>query len=139
LDASVFVAALKADEEYSKECADTLRRLAEGFVLAEPSVVYQEVCGTLARRVGLEAAREAERFLDSAIHPSLLFECAREFCRRAYPLCREYGVYSVDALYLRVALDVDAALVSLDERDFVARVRRKNPLIEVYHVSEFPY
>ncbi|RLE87950.1 MAG: acyltransferase [Thermoprotei archaeon] len=30
-------------------------------------------------------------------------------------------------------------MVSLDKRDFIDRVKRKNPPIEVYHVSEFPY
>ena len=57
----------------------------------------------------------------------------------AYSLCYKYNVYSIDALYLKVALDLGAILVSLDERDFIDRVKRRNPPIEVYHVSEFPY
>ena len=35
LDANVFIAVLKADEKYSKECADILRKLPGKFVLAE--------------------------------------------------------------------------------------------------------
>jgi len=139
LDANVFIAALKADEKYSKECADILRKLPGNFVLAEPSIVYQEVCGTLARRVSIDVARRAEKFLDSVLHPKLVFECDRSFCKAAYSLCYKYNVYSIDALYLKVALDLGAILVSLDERDFIDRVKRRNPPIEVYHVSEFPY
>ena len=139
LDANVFVAALKADEKYSEECAEILRKVPDMFILAEPSIVYQEVCGTLARKVGLELARKAEGYLDLMLHPKLVFECDSRFCKAAYALCSDYNVYSVDALYLKVALDVGAVLVSLDGRDFIDRVKRKNPPIEVYHVSEFPY
>jgi len=73
------------------------------------------------------------------LHPELVFECNSSFCKMAYSLCYEYNVYSVDALYLKVALDLRAILVSLDKRDFIDRVKHKNPPIEVYHVSEFPY
>ena len=139
LDANVFIAALKADERYSEECADILRKLPGKFVLAEPSIVYQEVCGTLARRVSMYVARRAEKFLDLVLHPKLIFECNRSFCKAAYSLCHEYNVYPVDALYLKVALDLGAVLVSLDERDFIGRVKRKNPSIEAYHAFESPY
>ena len=57
LDANVFVAALKADEPYSDECSEILSQVPEGFVLVEPSIVYVEVLGTLARRVGMELVR----------------------------------------------------------------------------------
>jgi len=93
----------------------------------------------LARKVGIDVARKAERFLDSILHPKLIFNCDLNFCKAAYALCHEYNVHSVDALYLKVALDVGAILVSLDERDFIGRIKRRNPPIETYHVSEFPY
>ena len=67
-DANAFLAALKADEEHSEECARILRLLPGKFILAEPSVVYQEVCGVLARKVGLEVARRAEKFLDQTLN-----------------------------------------------------------------------
>ena len=139
LDANVFTAALKADERYSEECATILRKVPGNFVLAEPSIVYQEVCGTLARRVSIDVARKTEKLLDLILHPKLTFKCDRNFCKTAYSLCHEYNIYSIDALYLKVALDLKSILVSLDKRDFMDRVKRKNPPIEVYHVSEFPY
>lgn len=139
LDANVFIATLKADERYSEECATILRKVPGNFVLAEPNIIYQEVCRTLARRVGIDVARKAEKLLDLILHPKLVFECDRNFCKTAYSLCHEYSIYLVDVLYLKVALDLKSVLVSLDKRDFMDRVKRKNPPIEVYHVSEFPY
>ena len=139
LDANVFVAALKRDELYSNKCAEILGKIPRKFLLVEPSIVYQEVCGVLARRAGLDVARKAKKLLDDMILPRLLFDCDKRFCESAYYLCWEYRVYSIDALYLRVALDAGAVLVSLDKEDFIDRIKRKNPEIEVYHVSEFPY
>ena len=139
LDANVLVAALKQDEPYSDDCLNILSKIPDLFLLCEPSIVYQEVCGTLARRVGLDVANLAKEKIDKMIHPLLLVNCDKEFCTLAYPLCYEYGIYSIDALYLKVALDRGAVLVSLDRENFIDKVKAKNPPIEVYHVSEFPY
>jgi predicted nucleic acid-binding protein len=133
----VFIAALKKDESYSRECFEILSRVPDDFVLSEPSIVYQEVCGTLARKVGLEVATEARKQLDLVIHPNLLADCSRTFCISAYALCHEYDVYAIDGMYLKVALNSHAALVSLDREDFISRVNRKKPGIEACHVSEF--
>jgi len=139
LDANIFIAALKADEEYSEECINILRKIPGNFILAEPSIIFQEVCGTLARRINTDVAKRAENLLDSLLHPRLIIECDINLCKAAYPLCQEYDVYSIDALYLKTAIDMNAILVSLDERDFISKVKRKKPPIEVYHPSEFPY
>jgi len=133
------IAALKEDEPYSEACSAILRDVPDAFILSEPSIVYSEVCGTLARRVGLEVAEDARERLDRIIHPRLLADCDRAFCIAAYPLCSEYDIYVVDAMYLKVAIDSNAILVSLDKEDFTERVRLKNPSIQVYHVSEFPH
>jgi len=139
LDSNVFVAAVKTDEPQREKCAEIIRKVGDLFLLAEPSVVYQEVCGTLARRVGVDQADAAKEQLDLIIHPRLLFTCDKTFCVSAYHLCWEYDVYALDALYLKAAMDNDTVLVSLDKEDFVDKVRFKKPHIEVYHVSEFPY
>jgi predicted nucleic acid-binding protein len=109
------------------------------FALCEPSIVYQEVCGALARRVGLGVAEEAKEHLNTAIRPRLLVGCDRQFCVSAYPLCSEYGIYAIDALYFRAAISRGSVLVSLDKEDFTERVKRNQYDVEVYHVSEFPY
>ena len=95
LDVNVFIAAIKADERYSEGCADILRKLPGKFVLAEPSIVYQEVCGTLAIRVSMDVARRAEKFLDSVLHPKLIFECNRSFCKSA----RQPTLYAMSITY----------------------------------------
>lgn len=139
LDSNVLVAALKEDEQYSRKCSEILSEVPDSFILTEPSIVYQEVCGTLARRVGADIADDARKQLDLIVHPRLLADCNRVFCLSAYPLCFEYEIYAIDAMYLRVALDRQAVLVSLDKEDFVNKVNSKKPNIEAYHVSEFQY
>lgn len=139
LDSNVLIAALKRDEFYSGKCYKILSYIPDAFLLAEPSIIYQEVCGTLARRVESSVAEEARRQLDTIIHPRLLVNCNRAFCISAYPLCSEYDIYAIDAMYLKVALDTNAVLVSLDKEDFTDKVKFKEPSIEVFHVSEFPY
>lgn len=138
LDSNVLIAALKQDELHSRKCAKIVSKVPDDFILSEPSIIYQEVCGTLARKVGTAAAHEAKSHLDAIIHPMLLASCDKTFCASAYPLCSEYGIYAIDAIYLKVALDVNAVLVSLDKEDFTDKVKSKEPNIEVYHVSEFP-
>jgi len=137
LDANVFVAALKADEPYSEKCSEILSRVPGGFALVEPSIVYVEVLGALARRVGLGLADKAKAELERMVNPLLTIACNREFCLKAYALCHEYDVYAVYSLYLETALEAESTLVSLDGEDFVDRVRLRSPPIEVLHVSEF--
>jgi predicted nucleic acid-binding protein len=139
LDSNVMIAALKEDEPHSDRCTEIIRKVPGQFILSEPSILYQEVCGTLARRVGAEVADNAKRQLDLIIDPSLLTNCNKAFCVSAYPLCSEYAIYAIDAMYLRTALDNRAILVSLDKEDFIDKVNSKRPSIESYHVSQFPY
>ena len=139
LDSNVLIAALKEDERHSDHCAEIIGKVPGQFILSEPSIVYQEVCGTLARRVGAEVADSAKRQLDLIIDLGLLANCNRSFCVSAYPLCSEYGIYAIDAMYLKTALDNRAILVSLDKEDFIDKVNSKGPTIEAYHVSQFPY
>jgi predicted nucleic acid-binding protein len=139
LDSNVMIAALKRDESHSGRCAEILKSVPNRFILSEPSIIYQEVCGTLAKRAGVEVADEAKKQLDLVIHPSLLANCNRTFCISAYPLCPTYDIYAIDALYLKTALDNRAVLVSLDREDFIDKVNSRKPTIEAYHVSKFPY
>ena len=139
LDSNVLIAALKEDEPYSERCQEILDTVPATFVLLEPSIIYEEVCGTLARKVGIKTADQAKKQLDAIIHPKLLINCSKAFYVSAYPLCFEYSIYAIDAIYLKVALDNHAILVSLDKEDFTDKVKAKNQNVEVYHVSEFPY
>jgi predicted nucleic acid-binding protein len=139
LDANVLIAALKADEPHNKKCCEILYNVPNHFQLSEPSIIYQEVCGTLARKTSLEIANEAKKQMDLMINPKLLTSCDKNLCASAFCLCLEYNIYSIDALYLQVALKNRAILVSLDKEDFIDRLKKKKLPIEVYNVAEFPY
>jgi len=130
---------MKKDEPQSSECVDVIRKVPDEFQLSEPSIIYAEVCGTLARRVSASVASEARMQLDRIIDADFLAQCDKTFCLAAYTLCPEYNIYAMDALYLRAALDHNAILVSLDKGDFVDRVKAKSTDIEAYHPSQFPY
>jgi predicted nucleic acid-binding protein len=139
LDANVLIAALKADEPHSEKCAEILTKVPNHFQLTEPSIIYQEVCGTLARKTSLHIANEAKQQMELMINPKLLTNCDKNLCASAFCLCLEYNIYTIDALYLQVALKNKATLVSLDKEDFIDKLKKKKLPIEVYHVSEFPY
>ncbi|MDI6690811.1 MAG: PIN domain-containing protein [Candidatus Bathyarchaeota archaeon] len=139
LDSNVLIAALKKDEPYNEKCFQILSKVPDTFILTEPSIIYQEVCGTLARKTGKDIADQARKQLELMVHPALLINCDKTFCISAYPLCAEYNIYAIDALYLKVAIDNHAILVSLDKEDFIEKLKSKRLPIEAYHVTEFPY
>lgn len=139
LDSNVFVGAVKKDEPHHSKCADILRRVPDSFVLAEPSVVYEEVCGTIARRVGVSEAESAVAELDRLISDRLLFDCDRNFCLSSYTLCSEFRIYAIDALFLRTAITSKSTLVSLDREDFIDRISDNKYGMEAYHADNFPY
>jgi predicted nucleic acid-binding protein len=139
LDANVLIAALKADEPHSEKCTEILGKVPNHFQLTAPSIIYQEVCGTLARKTSLHIANQAKKHMALMINPKLLTNCDKNFCTSAFCLCSEYNIYTIDALYLQVALNKNAILVSLDKEDFIDRLKKKKLPIEVYSVPEFPY
>jgi predicted nucleic acid-binding protein len=139
LDSNVLIAAVSKNERNSEKCAEILTKVPSLFALAEPSIVYQEVCGTLARKVGLDKASTAKAHLDLMIQPRMLSICDRDLCASAFGLCSEYKIYAIDALYLQVALANGSILVSMDKEDFIDKLKDKDLPIEAYTVSDFPY
>jgi predicted nucleic acid-binding protein len=73
------------------------------------------------------------------INPKLLTSCDKNLFTSSFSLCSEYKIYSIDALYLQVALNNKAILVSLDKEDFIDKIKKKNPSIETYTPDTFPY
>lgn len=131
------IAALKRDETQSDCCADLLRNVPDQFLLSELSIVY-EVCGTLARKLGKEAADEAQKQLQRMTTQTVSLSAIRHFA--FHPISRaEYDLYAIDALYFKTALNHSAILVSLDKRDFVDKLNSKPSAIETFHPSQFPY
>ncbi len=127
IDANVFIAALKEDEPHSEKCAQILIKVTNQFQLAEPSVIYLEVCGTLARKTNLDIANQAKAQMDLMINPKLLANCDKSFCNSAFCLCSEYNIYAIDALYLQTALKTNAILVSRQRRFHRQAKKEKAP------------
>jgi hypothetical protein len=104
-------------------------KVPDKFILIEPSIIYQEVCGTFARKVEKTTADKAKEQLDLMIHPLLLTICDKTFCTSAYRLCAEYNTYAIDALYLKVALD---------KEDFYREVKSKKATHRSLPRNRFP-
>ena len=139
LDSNILIAALKTDEPASEKCAQILNQIPNKFELVEPSIIYQEVCGTLARKTTLDIAKKAKAQLDLMIKPKLLTSCDKSLFIASFSLCAEYKICSIDALYLQVAIGNKAILVALDKEDFIDKIKKKNPSIEAYAPDTFPY
>jgi len=137
LDSNVFVSKIKGDERYSDECGALIARVGVDFFLVEPALVLTEVGNAVGRNVNVKAAKDAVEKLLRMI--SFLLPCDREFCVKAGLTGAEYDVYSADSLYLQAAIDSGSVLVSLDEEEFIVKVKAKKPPVEVYHVKDFPH
>ena len=137
VDSNIIIAALRTTEPASSKCANILASASEHFLLIEPSIIYQEVCGTLARKIDLETANRAKEQLDLIIEQKRLINCDKRTCLSAFRLCAEYEIYAIDALYLHVALSNYAVLVSLD-KEFIDKLNDGLP-IEAYTVDNYPY
>jgi len=57
-------------------------------------------------------------------------------CERVGKTALKYRVYSADAFYLQTSLDFKTNLISLDETDFIDRIRTKDAGCNVYHAKD---
>jgi predicted nucleic acid-binding protein len=137
LDSNIFISETKGNEEYSDVCSDIISRVGSDFLLAEPTVLLTEIGNAIGRNVGMKFG--ANRVIEVENMVSWFTVCDKDFCKKAGITGAQYGVYSTDSLYLQTALDSYSALVSLDEDDFVLKLKDKNLPIEIYHARDFPY
>lgn len=137
LDSNVFVSKIKGDEAYSDECGALISRVGVDFFLVEPALVLTEVGNAVGRNINLKAAEEEVNTLLRMV--SVLIPCDKVFCVKAGLTGAEYDVYSADSLYLQAAISFRSALVSIDEEEFINKIKAKEPPIEIYHVKDFPY
>ena len=63
--------------------------------------------------------------------------CDDHFCTSAGYTGALYGTYSLDSIYLEAALRHNAVFVTLDDLDFLSRIKERVG-IEVYHPKDFP-
>ena len=82
----------------------------------------------------MEAGKTQENNLRRMV--SIWEICEDHFCTSAGYTGALYGTYATDSLYLETALKHHAVLVSLDEDDFVLRIKGRVG-IEIYHPIDF--
>jgi len=136
LDANVFISAIKKSEEYSEDCGDILRDVWQKYYLIEPRIVILELVNSIARHLGEDVGKKAYKDLLDAIYLFQDYTTSEEL-NRVVKLGADYNLYAIDSLYMATALDNNATLVSLDEEDFIDRIKTKDPSFKVFHVSEF--
>jgi len=137
LDSNVFISETKGNEKYSQVCSNIISRVGSDFLLVEPTVLLAEIGNAIGRNVGMKFG--AIRVIEVEDMVSWFTECDKDFCKKGGLTGAQYGVYSTDSLYLQTALDSYSTLVSLDEDDFVLRLKDKNLPIGIYHPRDFPY
>lgn len=136
IDSNVFIASTKGDEQHSSDCKRVIQALANGkFYLVEPTIFLSEVILNLAKYLGVETAKRLEHDLMQMV--TAWETCDEHFCTSAAYTGALYRTYAADALYLETALKHGAILVSLDDADFLSRIKGRVS-IETYHPKDFP-
>jgi predicted nucleic acid-binding protein len=135
LDSNVLISAVKKNEEYSKECSEILGYVGTSFLLYQPTICITELYNAIGKTKGEPAAKKALKdFYKMVYH--LEDYGSRAQCERVGKTGLKYRVYSADAFYLQTSLDFKTMLVSLDEEDFIDRIKSKKAAFKVYHVRD---
>src|SRR3990170_8385464 len=136
IDANVFIASTKGNEPYSSDCRRVIQVVADGeFYLIEPTICLTEVIRNISKYLGMEVGKTLENNLRRMV--SIWEICDDHFCASAGYSGALYGTYATDSLYLETALKHHAVMVSLDEDDFLLRIKGRVGL-EVLHPKDFP-
>ncbi|MCZ7393106.1 MAG: hypothetical protein ABOK23_04785 [Candidatus Methanoperedens sp.] len=106
-------------------------------MLVEPTVLLAEIGNAIGRNVGIKSG--ANRVIEVENIVSWFTACDKEFCKKAGITGAVHRIYSTDSLYLQTALDSYSILLSLDNEDFILKLKDENLPIEVYHPEDFPY
>lgn len=115
IDASVFVAACRPDESGCTDCRELLRWVRQTSVpLIEPTILPVEIAAALAR-VG-ETAKSASGYAEgvAALPDLTMIALDERFARRAIVTATKHRLRAADALYVTVAVQYGARLVTLD-------------------------
>ncbi len=136
IDANVFIASTKGNETYSSDCRRVIQAVAgDEFYLIEPTICLTEVIRNITKYLGMEAGKSQENNLRRMV--SIWEICYDHFCISAGYTGALYGTYSLDSIYLETALRHNAVFVTLDDLDFLSRIKERVG-IEVYHPKDFP-
>jgi predicted nucleic acid-binding protein len=115
VDASVFVAASRADEVHYLASRQLLQQArAQRCSLFCPTLVLPECAAAIARPTGDADLAEELVLLVEAFPGLQLVPLDLPLARRAGQIAREYRVRGADAVYVAVAETFDAALIAWD-------------------------
>ncbi|MFU8767554.1 MAG: type II toxin-antitoxin system VapC family toxin [Candidatus Methanoperedens sp.] len=136
IDANVFIASTKGDEQYSSDCKRVIQAVVDGeFYLIEPTICLTEIVRNITKYLGMEAGKTQENNLMQMV--SIWEICDDHFCACAGYTGALYGTYALDSIYLETALKHHAVLVTLDDKDFLQRIKGRVE-IEFNHPKYFP-
>ncbi len=115
IDASVLVADLRPSEPYHSEAAGLLDFVREREMpVSLPAVALAEVAGAIARGTGRTSlAHRVIRLLQATPHYQWAI-IDLPLAQRAAMLAAEYRLRGYDAVYVALAQQLDAPLVTLD-------------------------
>jgi len=135
LDSNVFISAVKENERYSKECREILNNVGTSLILYQPTVSITELYNGIGRTKGQAAAKQALKdFYKMVYH--LEDYGSKAQCERVGKTALKYRIYSTDAFYLQTSLDFKTKLISLDEEEFIERIKQNDSRYRVYHVRD---
>jgi predicted nucleic acid-binding protein len=137
LDSNVLISAVKENEEYSRECTEILSQVGTSFVLYQPTLSITELYNAIGKTKGEPAARKALKDFYKMVYHLEDYGSSSQ-CERVGKTALKYRVYSADAFYLQTSIDFKTVLISLDEEDFIDRIKSKDDAYKVYHVRDIP-
>jgi predicted nucleic acid-binding protein len=115
IDASVFVAACRPAEPGCSASRDLLRKVREASVpLIEPAILSVEIAASLARSGENPATAASYAESVSGLPYLTLVALDERFSRRAVSTATKHQLRGADALYVAVAAQYGAHLVTLD-------------------------
>ena len=115
IDASVIVAALLRPEADHVDARAVLQALAEhGAELAAPSILLPEIASALARRGAAAADIEDIVAAIETLHAGHMAPVDEDLARRSALLAARQRLRGCDAVYVALAAENGAVLVSLD-------------------------
>jgi predicted nucleic acid-binding protein len=128
VDASVWVSLLAADDvnhEPSRRWFEYA--IAEGVTFTAPSLVLVGVAGAMTRRTGDQSVGVAAAARLGSIPELVFVELTVESAVRAAAIASRLVLRGADAVYVSLAVDLDAPLVTWDRQ----QRERSAPLISV--------
>ncbi len=135
LDSNVLISAVKENEEYSKDCREILNFIGTSFILYQPTLCITELYNAIGKTKGEPQAKKALKdFYKMVYH--LEDYGSSDQCERVGKTALKYRIYSADAFYLQTSIDFKTMLISLDEKDFIDRIKTKDVDSNVYHAKD---